>query len=568
MRILRNSSSLNVHPEAGWPAYRPLAAILVLAFSLRLLAVIFFTGAIDAEGAEYGRIAENLLSGKGYYGIANPGKELMFPPLFPFLIAAATVVTGNTELGGRLVSLVMGTLLVFPIFLITRHLFSQQAAYVAAALTALHPYLVIFSATVYCESTYLTLVLSGVYAALRGFQESSVRIHLLAGIAFGLAYLTRPEAAIYQFLTIGFTLAYVAFTNRQALRRTFLRLIWLPTAFACLAGPYVVWHHSQTGQWRLEGKSPLNFSVGRDMIAGHEAQYAQYGVDADLTERGVWIRSNLSTIQSTKITLRELIQYLRSKVKDDLNYLKGLPTHTSFGSPALFLLALYGLFRRPWNRGRAVSQVFLLVVLAVAGSALAFNYYYSDRFLLLFVPVFIVWASQGVMEFSRWTLSTIRMIRERAWAPVRRRWVVVGAIASVIPLLAVPVVYKTVHTYRETRTLKTAGQWLDTHAPGPKTVVDISTILSFHAGATFIPFPYCDSDVAIRYLDKRKVDFIVLSDYGNLSFRPYLNDWMESGPPGERAKLVWSAPAFANKRIFIYRWAPAQAQQNVLTSMQ
>jgi hypothetical protein len=232
------------------------------------------------------------------------------------------------------------------------------------------------------------------------------------------------------------------------------------------------------------------------------------------------------------------------------------------------LLALYGLFRRPWNRGRAVSQVFLLVVLAVAGSALAFNYYYSDRFLLLFVPVFIVWASQGVMEFSRWTLSTIRMIRERAWAPVRRRWVVVGAIASVIPLLAVPVVYKTVHTYRETRTLKTAGQWLDTHAPGPKTVVDISTILSFHAGATFIPFPYCDSDVAIRYLDKRKVDFIVLSDYGNLSFRPYLNDWMESGPPGERAKLVWSAPAFANKRIFIYRWAPAQAQQNVLTSMQ
>src|SRR5271166_5433632 len=58
----------------------PLLLILLLAFALRLLSARFLMGAIDSEGAEYARIAENLLNGKGYVGIALPGAQLMFPP--------------------------------------------------------------------------------------------------------------------------------------------------------------------------------------------------------------------------------------------------------------------------------------------------------------------------------------------------------------------------------------------------------------------------------------------------------------------------------------------------------
>jgi hypothetical protein len=79
----------------------PLLLILLLAFSLRLLTARFLTGPIDSEGAEYARIAENLLSGNGYVGIATPGKELMFPPLFPLLIAAVSLLTHQSEAGLR-----------------------------------------------------------------------------------------------------------------------------------------------------------------------------------------------------------------------------------------------------------------------------------------------------------------------------------------------------------------------------------------------------------------------------------------------------------------------------------
>jgi hypothetical protein len=76
-------------------------AILAVGFTLRLVAVVSFTGPIDPEGAEYARIAENLVAGHGYVGIATPGTQLIFPPLFPFMIAAVSLVTGQAELADR-----------------------------------------------------------------------------------------------------------------------------------------------------------------------------------------------------------------------------------------------------------------------------------------------------------------------------------------------------------------------------------------------------------------------------------------------------------------------------------
>jgi hypothetical protein len=150
----------------------------------------------------------------------------------------------------------------------------------------------------------------------------------------------------------------------------------------------------------------------------------------------------------------------------------------------------------------------------------------------------------------------MRSVRGKAAKP-RVQWLA-AAIASLIPLVTIPMAYKAVDVDLKSRAVKRAGQWLQRHAQGPITVIDVSTILAFHAGATFVPFPNCDSDVAIRYLDKKKITFIVLSEYGDLSFRPYLKQWMQNGPPSERAKLVWSDETPGHKRILIYKWTPAQ----------
>ena len=67
-----------------------LSLIVVASFTVRLAAIAYWrTGAIDKEGAEYARLAENLRNGVGFVGIAMPGTQLLFNPLYPLLIAAA-----------------------------------------------------------------------------------------------------------------------------------------------------------------------------------------------------------------------------------------------------------------------------------------------------------------------------------------------------------------------------------------------------------------------------------------------------------------------------------------------
>jgi hypothetical protein len=77
------------------------------------LAAVFFTGAIDLEGAESARIAQDLLWGNGYVGITEEGTQLFFPPLFPFAIAGVSLLTEDAEIAGqRIISVTTGALVV------------------------------------------------------------------------------------------------------------------------------------------------------------------------------------------------------------------------------------------------------------------------------------------------------------------------------------------------------------------------------------------------------------------------------------------------------------------------
>src|SRR6266849_1549294 len=116
--------------------------IVVASFAVRLGAWTYWqTGAIESEGAEYARIAENLRNGVGYVGLVTPGAQLNFNPLFPLLIAGTSFVTRNYELADRLVALVMRALLPLPVFGVASRLFDRRVGFIAAILTVLNPLL-------------------------------------------------------------------------------------------------------------------------------------------------------------------------------------------------------------------------------------------------------------------------------------------------------------------------------------------------------------------------------------------------------------------------------------------
>jgi 4-amino-4-deoxy-L-arabinose transferase-like glycosyltransferase len=546
--------------------------IVVVAFALRLL-TLSTQATIEWEGTEYAGIARNLLDGKGYDGLMTPGKELMFPPMYPWLIAATSLVTRDFELAARLVSMVMGALLVIPVFVIARQVAERRVAYLAAILVAIHPLLVKFSVTTYSETTYVTLLLTATCWTLKAFRSGRGPSYAAAGLFFGLAYLTRPEAAACAFLAFGIGVLYqfVARPPRKGVAR--LSPLLMPLALLVVAAPYVIWLHSQTGHWRLEGKSALNYAASRAIVEGVPTYQALFGIDDNLAETGVFIQSNRAAAQSTRLVPGEVVRFLLAKRSEVLKFLRETITNAGMiGSPPLFMLVVLGLFRKPWDRELVVDQSFLMLSLLLAGSALLFMFYFAPRFVIPFIPIMLIWASGGVWSVSEWFEASVRLIAGN----VPRTWIRMAAViglAAVIPVVSLKAAgdYWDIQLFgANSRPIRVAADWLNRYASGSKTIVDTSSAIAFYTDATFVPYPYASSQVALRFLDKRNIRFVVLKEEVLWS-RPYLNDWMTNGIPSARATLIYDVQTPNMGRIKIYEWHPldttgAQTQSQAVSN--
>src|SRR5215469_15086750 len=242
-----------------------LAVLLLASLGIRAYAWHHWrTGAIESEGAEYARIAENLRNGRGYVGISTPGTQLVFPPLLPALIAATSLVTHNDyELAGRLVSFLLGVLLPLPVFGLAIRLFHWRTAAIAAIITAFYPLFVNLSFTVFSEGPYVTVLLSGVYLVLRAFDLQSITRWSLVGGAFGLAYLMRQEAVGPFIIAVLLGLMAGDATPGVKLKRAAAAL----TVFIVLALPQMLLIYRSTGKLRLEGKSTIKYAWGIRALA-------------------------------------------------------------------------------------------------------------------------------------------------------------------------------------------------------------------------------------------------------------------------------------------------------------
>ena len=82
--------------------------------------------------------------------------------------------------------------------------------------------------------------------------------------------------------------------------------------------------------------------------------------------------------------------------------------------------------------------------------------------------------------------------------------------------------------------------------------MDRSTPLTFHANAQWVAFPYCDGDLALRFLDAAKVDYVVLRQ--GEKYTQYYQDWLTNGIPDRRAERVQGTSALAGSTITVFRW--------------
>jgi 4-amino-4-deoxy-L-arabinose transferase-like glycosyltransferase len=584
------------------PGMPVLLAILLVgaALAVRLAGWAYWgSGTIESEGAEYAKIAENLRTGMGYVGFVVPGPQVNFPPLFPWLIAGASLLTGDYELAGRLVTLVIGALLPLPVYGVASRLFNRRVGFIAAMLVLLHPLLVHLSYMVYAEGPYPTLLMTAIYFVVRALETSSSKWWMAAGGMLALCYLLRAEALAALAIAVLFALA--ATTGDLTAR---LKLAAATVAvFLVLALPQVIFLFDATGKVMLEGKSTVLFSYtgGRILAAKNhpgvpyvsaggrqdipspapgsgdgggysswEEAWAFYAIGSDLKPTGTSMRPFAEVARETRPRLDDSVRLVVQGVRQSAPNLPHMLSSTWLGAPFLTAIALLGVFRRPWRGPRAKARLFLMLVTVAPVIATFFVLWADARYFFIFVPLLSIWAANGLFEIGRWTRATCAAAGWNALAsPLVAEGIVpvlLGIVLVVSPFKAAATQWDFTDSGPAYRVDREVGLWLKRQQAGPIRIMDLSLPLSYHAGAQMhYYFPYASEQAALGYLASVNVDYIVLRE--GFKFTHYYEDWLAHGIPDRRAELIQPPAIPGAEKFRIYRWHRNDAGEVARTSL-
>jgi hypothetical protein len=530
---------------------------VLVALIARIVWAVGHGQTIEQEGAEYARIAENLLAGHGYVGIFNNGVQLNFPPLYPLMIAMVSYFTGDAEIAARAINITLGAALVIPVFKIAELVHGKRVAVVAAVLVVCHPVLIAGSASTYSENAYLTVMMFGLLYVLRCTIDRRVSTSCIAGLFLGAAYLIRPEA----FLWVGlFTIVLLitAMFVKDA-RRTVVASLALSATFAAVAAPNIVFLSTNTGQLRIEAKGTLAYQWGQRINQGMSYPESVAGIGPDLSDQGVFMRPNVDVLRSADYSLREYTWFVLNAAKKNVApIIRTLSGESALGSPCLFALVVLGVFGSTWSRERLqrdgvvviYALMFVLVLLTV--QELWFRYLYAVVAMLLF------WGAKGSDQLGVWGQATVRsVVRNDAIAIATGeslKWLAVLLLLG-LAFRGISSIDQFDESMKPAR--KEAGLWIarQPHATLPVRVMSWDLQVPYYAHADMMLLPYANSDRALAYIEKHAPDYIVLTG-GSPGGLPYTNAWFADGIPSTNAQLVYDQAKPASEHIKIYRWIP------------
>jgi 4-amino-4-deoxy-L-arabinose transferase-like glycosyltransferase len=537
----------------AWPGA---LLLFLLALVIRLLWWHFGPQVIESEGVYYARVGENLAAGRGLVGIHEMGLQLLYPPLYASLIAAGVRLGLSAETAGRTVSLLFGSGLAAVVFMFARRYYSTAAGWLAGLLAATHPLLVVASTAVLTESTNLTLMVLAIYFMIDVLALGKWRSVVLGAICLGLAYLVRPEAFI---LAWAFAFLVIAVNLRQ----------WKPAAvrsgvllgvFAVFAIPYILFLWQQTGQLRFEAKTADGVRYAQRELAGQSASQIYFAIDKNLLERGASNVSDLEMLQTTHASLPERVRMtVRQAIQNLPRLLRGFGD-LQFGAPLLTVLAALGLFAVPWDLLRLRRELPLLAVTGFTLLTFCTWPFFHDRFLFALLAGLVVWGGVGLAWLGTWTKETAQQLRLPGTVS---RFAVACvlclsiALVGLAGMLGVPQTDEMSQSWMvpSLRDDVAVGHWLGSQATRAR-LMDTGPTAAFYAGAVLVPFPWTDSATALRYIEHKHVQFLILRE-ADRKRRPYLTQWWEHDP-SDRFELIksFSGQGGATR---IYRWRSASS---------
>jgi hypothetical protein len=398
-------------------------------------------------------------------------------------------------------------------------------------------------------------MLGGLYWGLLGLRSGQRRPMVLCGVAFGLASITRPEAFFYPLAVLGGGL--LSDVGRSAPgRRMMRRTLWLMIPMVLMVAPYAAYVSMHTGKLRFEGKGLMDYIIGTRINAGMDPAEAAMGIGPDLSEQGPQLSPNQYALAPhARPSIWGVPGYWLTSARRNWAPLRYAVSSPAFGSFFTIGLIAVGLLGRPWSRWRTVGES---VLLQVAGGHLLLLlglHFVLPRYMFPLFLILLLWVAKGIDEVSWWSRGTARRtLSARGWAAP---WIATGTRGAVVVGILLLALWGTLgrplqDQGPEDRLLRDVGKWLEGYRAGPKRIMTIHPEIAYYSGATWLPLPYADGPLSLRYVHRKHPDFVVLTGMGHAA--PYVAQWLEQGIPADAARLIYRAGPASPAPVAIYEW--------------
>jgi len=404
--------------------HRLLWALTALALIFRLF-LMRYRFAVAFDEANYLKLAATAVQ-HGPAAALHP----FWTPLLPWLTAIFGGVIGDFELGGRLLSIFCGVALLPILYFSFQSVTGRVAVLWAVAWAGFAPAFAFHQTGVLTEALYMCVGISGMLLGWRALKQRCWKTAVPAGIAFGLAYLSRPEG-------IGFIMVYlgvlVLVLGAGLIQNRRLEKALLPVLFgavmACglVASPYLLFLRHHTGHWTISGKTAnlQGEAYGQVRKADELDIYRVLSEDNHsqlidkLYHEGTFTAPTESSID--KAVSLTPVYLVKKYVKNLYKVLKeALPTALS---TVLFVLVALGLFAVPWSRNRLWRELYFMAFFALFWFVVMPVFHPDERHFLPLLPICFIWAGQGAVHLARWLEHTVEPFfagraRTVAWSGV------------------------------------------------------------------------------------------------------------------------------------------------------
>lgn len=510
-------------------------SLIVLAFGIRLF-FLQFKQAIGTDSYFYLTCGKNLIEGKGFVNM-DGSAHLTFAPLASFIIGVFYLITNNLELSGRLVSVLFGSLLILPVYLIAKTMRDTKIAVLTSVFSVFYPGLINISTQVGSDSLYSFLLAWLVYYFWKALNKKDRDwvYFVYVGALLGLCYLTRAVGLIYFFIIILWLITFFLIKRINfihAAKNIFVCLF----AFVAIASPYFYFTYRHTGTVSLSpnagiwlnmdvSKSEEEIEIAKTSITGKE----QYKTDNSFNLMSYFIKYPKAF--SLRVIKNNLLYYKKVVPKEF--------------TPLILIFLGLGILGLVFNKERFFKDVFIVSLFFPVSFQILWNL--EPRYLIPLMPYAMIFVASGLYYLKDNFLNTVEISK-------RLRSAIFLLMAGIIIALFFLSSINSVILNSNDGTIehKKAGLWLKNFDHSHFVVMARKPYVSFYSEGLWVCLPYADYSEIIRYAKKNNIKYLVIDELSILKLRPQLAFLLDENKATSDLKLIYKDHS-SGRLIIIYQ---------------